>query len=44
MNLDQQMKKYKEKRKVNPREEKIQKTIEVVRESFHLPEAEKNLS
>lgn len=44
MNLDQQMKKYKEKRKVNPREEKIQETIEVARESFLLAEAEKNLS
>lgn len=44
MNLDKQMKKYKEKRKVNPREEKIQETIEVARESFLLAEAEKNLS
>ena len=36
MNLDKQMKKYKEKRKVNPREEKIQETIEVARKAFFL--------
>ncbi len=44
MSLDEQMKRYKEKRKVNPREEKIKAAIEISKESFLLTEAEKSLS
>lgn len=44
MNLDEQIKKYKEKRDVQPREEKIQETIETSKEHFLLAEAEKTLS
>lgn len=44
MNLDEQIKKYKEKRDVQPREEKIQETIETSKECFLLAEAEKTLS
>ena len=41
MNLDEQIKKYKEKNEVQPREEKIQETVEASKESLLLPEAEK---
>lgn len=44
MNLDEQIKKYKEKKEVQPREEKIQETIETSKERFLLAEAEKTLS
>ena len=44
MNLDEQIKKYKEKNEVQPREEKIQETVEASKESFLLAEAEKTLS
>lgn len=44
MNLDEQIKRYKEKRKVTPREEKIKETIEISKDSFLLAESEKNLS
>lgn len=44
MNLDEQIKKYKGKNEVQPREEKIQETVEASKESFLLAEAEKTLS
>lgn len=44
MNLDEQLKKYKENKEVQPREEKIQETIETSKERFLLAEAEKTLS
>lgn len=44
MNLDEQIKKYKEKKEIHPREEKIQETIETSKESFLLAEAGKILS
>ena len=44
MNLDDQIKKYKEEKEITPREEKIQETIETSKEKFLLAEAEKTLS
>jgi len=44
MNLDEQLKKYKGKKKVQAREEKIQETIETAKERFLLAESEKTLS
>lgn len=44
MNLDEQIKMYKEKKEIHSREEKIQETIETSKERFLLSEAEKTLS
>ena len=44
MDLDDQIKIYKEKKEIAPREEKIQETIKNSKEKFYLAEAEKTLS
>lgn len=44
MNLEEQLERYKEKKEVNPREEKIQETIVKAKEKFILAESKKNLS
>ena len=43
MNLDEQLKLYQKERRIEPREECIQRTIEASRECFFRSEAEKML-